>query len=439
METNNWSMLSGKMQEKIAKRGFGSPTSVQKEGIPAILEGGNILLMAPTGLGKTETTLLPVFDLWLKSEHKPISILYITPMKSLNRDLQKRIIWWSKELDLDSSVRHGDTTQYERGMQAENPPDMLISTPEALQSMLVGKKLREHLSNVKWLIIDEVHEIVSSKRGVQLSVALERLKEVIRAADNPMPQIIGLSATVGSPTEVAAYITAGAPCKIVDTMHVRSLRLKVEAPKPNDDDYKIAPQIFMTPQTASRVRRIHELMKEKESVLAFTNTRESAEVISSRLRAYDKELKVETHHSSLSKDFRIKAEESFKSGEIKSLVCTSSLELGIDIGSIDFIIQFMSPRQVSKLLQRLGRSGHTAKGTSDGVIISSDPDDCFESAAIAKLALEGKIEPSRLYGKSLDVLMHQIVGLSLEEYNIPMERAFGIVRRAYPFRSLTID
>jgi len=427
------------MQEKIAKRGFGSPTGVQKEGMPQILSGENVLLMAPTGLGKTESTLLPIFDMWLRNEHKPISILYITPMKSLNRDLQKRIIWWSKELEFDASVRHGDTTQYERGMQAENPPDLLISTPEALQSMLVGKKLRAHLSNIRWIVIDEVHEIVASKRGVQLSVALERLKELIKSRGNPQPQIVGLSATIGSPKDVAAYITGDEKTKIVDTMHVRGLKIVVEAPKPVDDDYKTAPQIFMTPQTAARVRRIDQLMKEKESVLAFTNTRESAEVISSRLKVFDSQLKVETHHSSLSKDFRIKAEEGFKSGEVRALVCTSSLELGIDIGSIDFIIQFMSPRQVSKLLQRMGRSGHTATGMSEGVIISSDPDDCFESAAIAKLALSGKIEPSRLYSQSLDVLMHQITGLALEEYKIPLERAYEIIRRAWPFRGLTID
>ncbi len=453
---NAWSVLSEKMQEKVAKRGFDSPTDVQKEGIPQILSGQNVLLMALTGCGKTESTLLPIFDMWLKggnnqpsagletnskeldsSTLKPVSILYITPLKSLNRDLQRRILWWAKELEMDISVRHGDTTQYERGMQAENPPDLLISTPEALQSMLVGKKIRAHLSNIRWIIIDEVHEIVGSKRGVQLSVALERLKELTKNAGNASPQIVGLSATVGSPKEVAAYITAGAPCNIVDTMHVRSLKIKVEAPKPSDEDYKTAPQIFMTPQTAARVRRIHQLMKERESVLAFTNTRESAEVISSRLRAFDSQLKVETHHSSLSKDFRVKAEEGFKSGDIRSIVCTSSLELGIDIGSIDFIIQFMSPRQVSRLLQRMGRSGHTAAGMSEGVIISSDPDDCFESAAIAKLALGGKIEPSRLYGQSLDVLMHQIVGMALEEYDTPADKIYDIIRRAYPFRNIS--
>ncbi|MBM3303970.1 MAG: DEAD/DEAH box helicase, partial [Candidatus Aenigmarchaeota archaeon] len=390
-------------------------------------------------LHNTESTLLPIFDSWMKNEHKPVSMLYITPMKSLNRDLQKRIIWWAKELDMDASVRHGDTTQYERGMQAENPPDLLISTPEALQSMLVGKKIRRHLSNIRWIVIDEVHEIVASKRGVQLSIALERLKELIRAAGNPEPQMVGLSATIGSPAEVAAYITGNKDCRIVDTMHIRGLRIAVEAPKPSDDDYKTAPQVFMTPQTAARVRRIDQLMRGKESVLAFTNTRESAEVISSRLKAFDSQLKVETHHSSLSRDIRVKAEEGFKSGDIRSLVSTSSLELGIDIGSIDFIIQFMSPRQVCKLLQRIGRSGHTSTGMSEGVIISSDPDDCFESAAIAKLALGGKIEPSRLYGQSLDVLMHQIVGIALEEYDTPLEKAYNIIRRAWPFRSLSMD
>ncbi len=434
-----WEVFSEKMKKAIERRGFVSPTDIQMQGTPHIHQGKNTLLIAPTGLGKTESVLLPVLDLWLRKEHKQISMLYITPLKSLNRDLLKRILWWANELGFEVSVRHGDTTQYERSMQAQNPSDLLISTPETLQAILIGKLMRKHLSNVKWIVIDEVHELVSSKRGVQLSVGLERLKELIRNSGNPEPQIIGLSATLGSPKKVAGFLTGGSrgECTIVNTMKVKNLNIRVESPNPGRKDYETASEIFLGPETAARLRRINELVNERESVLVFTNTRETAEVLSSRLKILNKNLSIETHHSSLSKDVRIEAEEGFKKGRIKSLVCTSSLELGIDIGSIDFILQYMSPRQVTKLLQRVGRSGHTASGVSDGVIIASGPDDCFESAVIARLALEGWVEPTLVYGKSLDVLAHQIAGLALEEYNIDFKRAYSIIRKAYPFRKLT--
>jgi len=444
-------ILSKRMQDAIKKRGFGSPTDIQLKGIPSIHSGRDTMIIAPTGLGKTESVLLPLFDKLLEEDYNPISILYITPLKSLNRDLLKRMLWWSNELGFDASVRHGDTTQYERSMQAENPPHLLILTPETLQAILVGSRMRAHLGNVRHVVVDEIHEIVDGKRGVQLSIGLERLKEVIRESnggkdglDEPgksakpiHPQMIGISATIGSPDKVAGFLTGGKECNIVNAMNLRKMSLIVESPKVTTKDREMSSKVFMGPSITARIRRIETLIKEKESVLTFTNTRESAEVLSSRLMVLDPGLKVETHHSSLSKNVRIEAEEQFKKGDIKSLVCTSSLELGIDIGHIDFILQYMSPRQVSKLTQRVGRSGHTATGISDGVIIASEPDDCFESAVIADYATHGKIEPTRVYGKSMDVLGHQIVGLSLDEYGISYEKAFKTVKRAWPFRDLT--
>jgi ATP-dependent Lhr-like helicase len=431
-----WEMFSKKLQGLIKSRGFDRPTAVQEEGIPVIFRGENALLLAPTGLGKTESCLLPIFDRLAEGEHKPISVLYITPLRSLNRDLLKRILWWANNLGFEVSVRHGDTTQYERSMQAENPPAMLISTPETLQALLAGKVMRRHLANIRWIVIDEAHELVSNKRGVQLSVGLERLKELIKNHGTHEPQIIGLSATVGSPEAVAQFIAAGRPCRIINTMGKSGMNLRVESPNPGKEDFEKSQEIYAGPPATARLRRIEQLIKEKKSVLVFTNTRESAEILSSRLGVLDKDLPIETHHSSLSRDVRIRAEEGFKKGEIKSLVCTSSLELGIDIGLIDFILQYMSPRQVVKILQRVGRSNHTTTGVSDGVVISSEPDDCFESAVIASLALRGEIEPTRIYPKSLDVLGHQVVGLSLEEYRIPFERAYSIIKGAWPYREL---
>ncbi|HLD41476.1 MAG TPA: helicase-related protein, partial [archaeon] len=291
---------------------------------------------------------------------------------------------------------------------------------------------REHLRNVKCVVVDEVHEIVGSKRGVQLSIGLERLRNLTGKEF----QIVGLSATVGSQQEVASFLTGGRPCEIVDVTVGKKINVSVESPEPKKEDKELAESGSIPIQVAARLNRMLNLSKNKESVLIFTNTRESAEVLSSRLKLLDKN--IEAHHSSLARDVRIETEKKFKEKQIKNLVCTSSLELGIDIGSIDFVLQYMSPRQVSKLLQRVGRSGHDLERVSEGVIISGDTDDVFESAAIAKLALERKIEKTPVYGKSLDVIGHQIVGLALEG-DIEVDKAYQLIKRAYPFHKLALD
>lgn len=428
-------LFSRQLRELIEER-FEQPTQVQFEGIPPIVQGKNTLILAPTGTGKTESVLLPVFDKWLKEKPKPISILYITPLRSLNRDLEKRISWWAEHLEMDASVRHGDTTQYERSMQAANPPDLMISTPETLQAILTGKVMRQHLSNVKFVVVDEIHELVDNKRGVQLAVGLARLKHLIKEAGNTEPQFIGLSATVGTPAEVAEWLTAE-KCKIIDTTELHNFDILVESPEPQDPDTDLSNEMFVSPQIVGRLRRIIEMVHEKKATLIFTNTREFAEILSSRLRALAPDLPMDTHHSSLSKEVRMDAEARLKEGKLRAMVCTSSLELGIDIGEIDLTLQYMSPRQVTKLLQRIGRSGHGVGRTSSGLIMGADPDDCFESTAIADLGLRGKIESSSVYDMSLDVLGHQIVGLSLEEYKIPLRKAYKIVRNAMPYRRLT--
>jgi len=433
MSGNVFDLLEPKLKRVVRER-FTEPTPIQEEVIPEILEGRNTLIISETGSGKTESALLPVFNRMERIEHKPIAVLYITPLKSLNRDLWNRIMWWAKKLEFDVSVRHGDTTQYERSMQVENPPEMMISTPETLQAILVGKRMREHLKNVKMVVVDEVHELVGSKRGVQLSVALERLREL---AQNPRMQVVGLSATVGSPERVAAFLTGGRECKTVNTVRVKELKLGVECPVPGRGDAVRAKEMYVSPGIAARLGRMVDIMKERNSVLAFSNTRGFAEVLSSRLKAFDPELKLDAHHSSLSKQARIETENAFRDGKLKAIVCTSSLELGIDIGSIDYIIQYSSPRQASKLLQRVGRSGHSLSRKSVGSIIASDPDDCFEASVIARQALEGKVEPTKVYGPALDVLCHQIVGMAMEEYNVPFEKVCRVIRRSYPFRHVT--
>ncbi|HLD57830.1 MAG TPA: DEAD/DEAH box helicase, partial [archaeon] len=334
--------LSPELRKAVKER-FDSPTPIQLQAIPKISKGNNVLILASTGSGKTETAMLPIFDKLLIEQHNPISALYITPLRALNRNLLDRLFWWASKLNLDISVRHGDTTQYERSKQAANPPDILISTPETLQSILVGKVMREHLKNIRYVIVDEIHELVGSKRGVQLSIGLERLRNLIGKEF----QIIGLSATVGSRGEVSKFLTGGKPIEIIDVSGGKKINVVVESPTYKKEYAEITENMSLPKPAAARVGKIWELAKNKESVLIFTNTRESAEVLSSRLKMLDNT--IEAHHSSLAKDVRIEAEKKFKEKQIKHLVCTSSLELGIDIGSIDFILQFLSPRQVSKL------------------------------------------------------------------------------------------
>jgi ATP-dependent Lhr-like helicase len=423
--------LNPELQKIIQKR-FKQPTIPQQLAIPTILSGLNCLLISETGTGKTLAAFLPIFHLWLEHKPKPVSILYISPLKSLNRDMIEHLIHWGQELEMEVTVRHGDTSAYERKQQVEFPNDMMIVTLETLQPILVGKRIRELLRNVKWVILDEVHEIADSKRGVQLTLALERLKQLCGDF-----QLIMLSATVGDPEKVASFFSGGKLVKVIKAETTKQMEIKVINPKPAAEDRRISEKIFSSKETAARLRTIMELIKSSRSTLTFTNTREFAEILASRIKTLDKKFPVEIHHSSLSKDVRIQAEKEFKNEKLKSLIATSSLQLGIDIGSVDLTLQYMSPRQVTQLVQRVGRSGHELQKISKGIIISTDEDDIFESAVIARKALAGELEDIRFHDSSLDVLAHQIIGLTFDFGNVELEKAYEIVKRAYPYRNLT--
>ncbi|MGD2248426.1 MAG: DEAD/DEAH box helicase [Candidatus Methanofastidiosia archaeon] len=421
-------MISENIQKLIKERGFEKLTLPQKKGIPLIFQGKNVLIIARTGSGKTEAAVFPIFDNLISLKHiKGIKALYIAPLRALNRDLLERMEWWAEELDIKIEVRHGDTSQSQRRKQALSPPDMLITTPETLQAILPGKLMKTHLSEVRYVVMDEIHELVEDKRGTQLSIGLERLTQVTHRKF----QRIGLSATVGSPKEVAHYL--GGNVTIVDATEDKDLLVQVEHPL--EEDIELASQLEVNIETASRIKRIQELLLDHNSVLVFVNTREMAEVLSSRFNILTENIDV--HHSSLSKGMRIDTEKKFKSQELKSIICTSSMELGIDVGSVDLVIQYMSPRQVSRLIQRAGRSGHRLGEVSKAVILASNPDDILEAAVIAKNALEHNLEELHSYDLALDVLAHQAVGLAMDNYKLEIDEAFSIIRKAYPYRNLS--
>ncbi|MEM2103548.1 MAG: DEAD/DEAH box helicase [Candidatus Bathyarchaeia archaeon] len=431
--SNVFKLLALPVQEGLAELGFYNPTLPQILGIPHVLAGENILLIAPTGSGKTEAVLLPVFSEFIQHKKgKGISIVYVTPLRALNRDLLKRLTFWASKLCMTIEVRHGDTELRLRRKQAVSPPNMLVTTPETLQAVLPGVRMKTHLNHVKWIIIDEVHEIASSKRGTQLTVALERLQEI----NQEDFQRIGLSATVGNPSQVAKFI-AGADrnVKVIQASLPKSYKYSVENPTPTDADYELGSRIGMSPQGAARIRRITELVNSHKSTLIFVNSRTVAETLGHRFTQLGRG-DIAVHHGSLSKEERVQIENDFKAKTLKAVICTSTLELGIDIGAVDLVIQYLSPRQVCSLIQRVGRSGHRLDMVSKGVIITAFPDDLLESLAAVRNACEGKIEPVLIHENALDVLAHQTAGLLMDKGKITFDELLKTLKRAYPYRRL---
>ncbi len=421
--------LGATVRGALSERGFSTPTAPQRLAIPPLSAGENTLVIAPTGSGKTETAMLPVFDHLVDGEGPPegFGALYVTPLRALNRDMRERLEWWGEYLDLEVDVRHGDTTQYQRGKQAEDPPDVLITTPETVQAMLTGERLREALADVSHVVIDEVHELAASKRGAQLAIGLERLRDLA----GPF-QRIGLSATVGDPSEVGQFLTGGRPCEIREIDVGSNVDVTVREPEITAEDEQLAGELMTEPDTASHVRLIRDLVAENESTLIFVNTRQTAEALGSRFK--ELELPIGVHHGSLSKEARIDVEDRFKAGEIDGLLCTSSMELGIDVGQVDHVIQYKSPRQVTRLLQRIGRAGHRQDEVSRGTIVTTRPDDTFEALSIARRARDGEVEPAAIHEGSLDVVANQLPAIVQSRGDTYVEEAVETVTRAYPFR-----
>jgi ATP-dependent Lhr-like helicase len=418
----------------LSTKGITEPTPPQADSIPRIIRGENLLLVAPTGIGKTEAAILPVLEMIMRSKGKPgIRCIYITPLRALNRDMLKRMEEYGRALDITVGVRHGDTPQGERNRQSEHPPDILITTPETLQVMFTGKRLVQHMKHVEWVIVDEIHELANTERGAQMSVALERL--VLLAGNY---QRIGLSATVGNIDNVARFL-AGNNRQVVVRKHDthRDFDIKVESPAPDTEDSKLLDKLQSDPDILAVMKRARQVIDEGNSTLFFVNTRETAEWLAARYHIWDENISIEVHHGSLSKENRMDMEDRFKRGEVKCLICTSSLELGIDVGTTDLVIQYNSPRQVSRMIQRAGRAGHRIGEVIRAKIIATAPDEVAEAMVVARRSDSKELEYFEGRECPLTVVANQLIAMTMTGA-MNKELAYKMIHNAYPFRNLTM-
>jgi ATP-dependent Lhr-like helicase len=350
-----------------------------------------------------------------------IRVVYVTPLRALNNDVLRRILKYAQDEDLRVEIRHGDTNTKTRKRIANDPPEILITTPESLGVILANQKMLFALQGLEWVIIDEVHEIISTERGAHLSLSLERLHSVSLKAITR----IGLSATLSSLYETSKFVTGSKRnCAILVDNSIRKY----------DIDIKFVDGSLN--KVATFIKHYIKANNIAGSVLLFTNTRDEAEYLGAILKNRD-ESTVEVHHGSLSRDMREETENKLRCGLAGIVVCTSSLELGLDIGSVELVVHYGSPRQVSKLIQRIGRSRHRQFRSAKGLIVTNNSDDEIEALAITGRMKRRSIEEQVIHREPLDVLAHHLVGLSMQENNpIKLESAFEIFGKAYPFSTL---
>lgn len=417
---------------------YGEFTDIQKKVIPSVKEGKNCLVVSPTGSGKTESVMLPLIDKVAREGKNGISVLYITPLRALNRDMLKRLTDTCAYFDVSVSVRHGDTTQSERAKQARKAPQILITTPETLQSMLPTIYMGKALANVKHVVVDEIHEFYYSKRGAQLSLGLERLVEIAGEF-----QRIGLSATVGDVGSITKFLCGERKCEVISSRSSKRLDIEVKLPvrlNMNEDMKRFSEAFELDKKSLARMSTITMYVKRSKSCLIFANTRQIVEAVGSRL-LYLNNLGsfggIGVHHGSLHRNERISLEDDFKKGIIKSVIATSSLELGIDIGNIDLVVQYGSPRQALRLLQRVGRSGHSVHKASRGAVICTGVMDFIEAVATVRNAVSGTLENFPVHSNALDVLANQICGIALDVGQIKVEKIVQIVRRSALYSSIS--
>ena len=433
------------------ERAFPAPTAAQERGWPAIARGGNVLIQAPTGSGKTLAAFLYGIDRLNASPGQGLRLLYVSPLKALNYDVERNLR--SPLAGLQSAlavgVRTGDTPADERRRMQKTPPDILITTPESL-FLLLTSQARETLTGVETVILDEVHAVAATKRGSHLALSLERLERLV---DGPL-QRIGLSATQRPLEEIGRFVAGtDRPIELVDAGSRKDLDLEVVVPLEDmrELDATIAssePPVvdgsFISTGTGPVSRSIWpsiypailELVREHRSTIVFVNNRRLAERLALRLNELAEEELARAHHGSLAREQRVQIEELLKAGKIPCLVATSSLELGIDMGAVDLVIQVESPKSVARGLQRVGRAGHTLEAVSKGRVFPKFRADLLECAVVAKAMRAGEIEETQIPRNPLDVLAQQIVAICADE-EISVDDLHALARRAYPFAELT--
>ena len=427
---------------------YSSLTEPQEKAVPLIHEGKNVLVSSPTGSGKTLTAFISVInELFLMAKHGSLEdriyCVYISPLKALANDIHRNLEVPLQEIkniaeregvripDIRVAVRSGDTSTSERQKMLRKPPHIFITTPESLALVLTAPKFREKFRNVKYVIVDEIHEVASNKRGVLLSLNLERLAYLAGEF-----QRIGLSATQAPIEEIAKFLGGFKDGKerdvwIVQSLHRKELDLKVITPV---EDLTMVPYEVATEKMYDM---LVDMIKKHRTTLIFTNTRSGTEHVAYKLKERGVE-GIEAHHGSLSKETRLRVESALKNGELKCVISSTSLELGIDIGYIDLVVQIGSPKSVAKGLQRIGRSGHAYGKVAKGRFMVFELDDLVECTTLVKCAYDGKIDRIFIPENSLDVLAQTIVGMSLEQ-RWKVSDAYSLIKNSYCYRNLPME
>ncbi len=425
-------------------RTFDAPTEAQIRAWPALAAGEHVLVAAPTGSGKTFAAFLSAIDQLVKEGlQAPLPdetrVLYVSPLKALSNDIQRNLeaplqgireelmALGLADVEIRAVVRTGDTTQSERAGMRRRPPHIVVTTPESLYILLGSQSGRDMLRSCRTVIVDEIHAIAGNKRGAHLALSLERLQ----ALTGRVLIRVGLSATQKPIEEVAKFLTGAQPmrCTIADSGHVRRRDLALEVPP--------APlEAVMSGEVWTQVYdRLALLVLEHRTTLVFVNTRRMVERVARHLSERVGEENVAAHHGSLSKERRLNAEQRLKRGDLKVLVATASLELGIDIGDVDLVCQIGSTRSINSFLQRVGRAGHSVGGISKGRLFPLSRDELVECAALLEAVRRGELDRLKIPENALDVLAQQITAeVSAREW--PEDGLFALMRGAYPYRNL---
>ncbi len=425
---------------------FGEPTEPQRLGWPEIRSGRDVLITAPTGSGKTLAAFLLCLDELVRRAQTPAGlpdqtlVLYVSPLRALTNDVRRNLETPLGELNalasergiglapIRTAVRTGDTSESERAKMLRTPPHILVTTPESLFIFLTAERSRNLLRSVGTIIVDEIHAIADDKRGSHLALTLARLDHLVMSSGGRKPQRIGLSATVKPLESVAEYLSPNAT--VIDIGHRRKLELSVEIP--GDELGHVASNEMWD----DVYDRVCEHIQANRTTLIFVPTRRMAERVTFALTKRLGPDIVLPHHGSLSRPARFVAEQRLKAGEIRAVVATASLELGIDIGTIDLVVQLGSPRSIATALQRIGRSGHWVGATPKGVLFALTRDELIECAALVRSIRIGEIDALCIPAQPLDILAQQIVAAcATDEWN--EDELFALVRRAYPYRDLS--